>query len=345
MYELEISNENVERTLIDDVLKRNECIYNFLQLIYTQDSQVTISIDGEWGAGKTFFVKQLEYVINKLNVQENENEQSEITKIINNLKNRLSESNINTYGNTRAIYYNACEYDYFEEPILTIIADIIKNNPNIDILNPHIKESIGNKIDKFLSSFKVSSSFQLNNGSTIGIEFQKEKNEGEKSIIEKIILDKELEKNFKLLLEDLLVESSNKLIIFIDELDRCNPKFAVKLLEKIKYFFNDDRFIFVFSTNLNQLQYTIENYYGTNFDGIYYLQKFFDYQLELSNIKVEDYVRLSIKLIDIYSRDYFDSAVMDGVKNMQFQLRDCNKYFELLKLKYSDLKKIARDIL
>ena len=70
-------------------------------------------------------------------------------------------------------------------------------------------------------------------------------------------------------------ERGNKLVIFIDELDRCNPAYAVKLLEQIKHYMEDDRIIFVFSVNINQLQHTIKHYYGNNFNATKYLDRFF----------------------------------------------------------------------
>lgn len=334
MYELEVNEKNIIDTIISNVLDRNSSILNILQLIYCINTKCTISIDGEWGTGKTFFIKQVEYMINLLNEEKSEELQPKIIEMRNTIKSKLEEKDISTIGNTRAIYYNACEYDYFEEPIITIIADIIKNNPNIDIENPTVKENIGEKIDKLISSFKFG--FTLPNG--VGIELQKEKENHKNSILDSIILDKEIERIFKSLLEDLLVEKSNRLIIFIDELDRCKPSFSVNLLEKIKYFFNDDRFIFVFSTNLNQLQYTIEKHYGNNFNGIYYLQKFFDYQLELPKVTLDNYINYQIKLIPLNSSHYMDAVIRDILKYERFNLRDCNKYFELLKLKYDEIK-------
>lgn len=338
MYELEVKEENIKKTLVSDVLGRNCSIYNFLNLIYSIDTKCTISIDGDWGTGKTFFAKQVEYIMNLLNNSSKENIEPKIQSLIDKIKNKLEEKNINTYGNTRAIYYNACEYDYFEEPILTIIADIIKNNSNIKIENPEVKKGLAEKLDSLLSSLKFGFSYQNKNGNTLGFEVQKQKKEQHSSIIEEIILDKKLEENFKQLLEDLLVEKSNRLVIFIDELDRCNPKFAVKLLEKIKYYFNDERFVFIFSTNMNQLQHTIEKYYGYNFNGAYYLQKFFDYQLELPEINIEQYINYQIMLIPRDSTYYVDDIIKEVLKYKKFNLRDCNKFFELIKLKYNETK-------
>lgn len=44
-----------------------------------------------------------------------------------------------------------------------------------------------------------------------------------------------------------------KLIVMIDELDRCRPNFAVKTLEVIKHFFDIPNVVFVFTLDILQL--------------------------------------------------------------------------------------------
>ena len=45
---------------------------------------------------------------------------------------------------------------------------------------------------------------------------------------------------------DILPERGDRLVIFIDELDRCKPTYAIKLLERIKHYFNQEKITFVF---------------------------------------------------------------------------------------------------
>ena len=82
-------------------------------------------------------------------------------------------------------------------------------------------------------------------------------------------------------LESLLAERGNRLVIFIDELDRCNPAFAIKLLERIKHYFSNSRITFVFSVNVVELQHAIRNHYGSEFDASRYLDRFFDLRIDL----------------------------------------------------------------
>lgn len=52
------------------------------------------------------------------------------------------------------------------------------------------------------------------------------------------------------------------LIIFIDELDRCRPDYAIEFLEIVKHFFDVQNIIFVLGIDLGQLQYSARSLYG-----------------------------------------------------------------------------------
>lgn len=81
-------------------------------------------------------------------------------------------------------------------------------------------------------------------------------------------------------------------IVIIDELDRCRPDFAVRLLEGIKHLFSVTNVCFVFATNLGQLTASIQVVYGANFSGREYLGRFFDRELTLPNISRDGFTQL-----------------------------------------------------
>lgn len=87
-----------------------------------------------------------------------------------------------------------------------------------------------------------------------------------------------------MILNDIVTEEAQKLVIFIDELDRCRPTFAIETLERIKHYFDDERIIFVVSVNKEQLIHTISKFYGASFDATAYLNKFFDMNIYLPEI-------------------------------------------------------------
>ncbi|MGJ3259626.1 MAG: KAP family P-loop NTPase fold protein [Rhodospirillales bacterium] len=73
------------------------------------------------------------------------------------------------------------------------------------------------------------------------------------------------------------------LIIVVDELDRCRPTYALKVIESIKHLFSVNRVCFLLSGDLTQLQAIIEGAYGNSgsFDSTRYLEKFFQLKISL----------------------------------------------------------------
>lgn len=69
-------------------------------------------------------------------------------------------------------------------------------------------------------------------------------------------------------------EMQKPLVFIIDELDRCKPSFALDLLERVKHFFSVPNVHFVLGINSEQLINSVKAVYGSGIDGRTYLQKF-----------------------------------------------------------------------
>ena len=101
-------------------------------------------------------------------------------------------------------------------------------------------------------------------------------------------IEEKIETEFKKELDSLIPEAG-RLVIFIDELDRCRPTYAVKLLERVEHFFDNERITFVFAVNLSELKNTIQKLYGSNFDGDRYLDRFFDFVMSIPEPDLKSY--------------------------------------------------------
>ena len=116
-------------------------------------------------------------------------------------------------------------------------------------------------------------------------------------------------------------------MIFIDELDRCKPSYAVQLLERIKHYLCDERITFVFSVNLGELQHTIKHYYGNDFDACRYLDRFFDMRISLPPAdKTAFYREMGLEsscILEIISRKVIDTYNME--------LREATRFYRQVK--------------
>ena len=125
-----------------------------------------------------------------------------------------------------------------------------------------------------------------------------------------------------------LNEKCERLVIFVDELDRCRPSFAIKVLERIEHYFVNDRITFVFSMNIEQLQHTIKAFYGNDFDACRYLDRFFEIRLSLPTTISNRFFN-SLNLND-YST--IDNVIMRIQDTYNLSLREFCRYYNTVKV-------------
>lgn len=138
--------------------------------------------------------------------------------------------------------------------------------------------------------------------------------------------EKELRGKIDELIKTNLPEVADRAIIFIDELDRCRPEFAIKVLEQTKTLFQQDNIVVVYSTDITQLAHSLQGVYGPRFDGRKYLERFYDKRLELNPIKPADYLLYKgINTMDGYT---FMDITIDLLGYKQASLRACNRLID-----------------
>ena len=81
------------------------------------------------------------------------------------------------------------------------------------------------------------------------------------------------------------------IVIIIDELDRCRPTYAVKLLEETKHLFDIEGIVFILGMNSDQLMHSVAGAYGPGFEGGAYLRRFINREYKLSYPDTEPLIR------------------------------------------------------
>ncbi|MFB2594328.1 P-loop NTPase fold protein [Paracoccus sp. p4-l81] len=75
--------------------------------------------------------------------------------------------------------------------------------------------------------------------------------------------------------------AAQPLVVVVDELDRCRPDYALSLLEVIKHVFSVANVHFVLGVNLVALRHSVHARYGAGMDAPRYLQRFITLSLSL----------------------------------------------------------------
>lgn len=284
-----LTDEEIKETIKQNLGNRNKNLRNTINLLLSIESNFVISIDDNWGNGKTVFVKQLIILIKYMNIDRKHD----------NLFSTIIPANISNIF--IPIYFNAWEYDDIDNPMLSLTHCLYKYDENKfskieNIFNNSLSQIIKNKLG-----------VNIDNLSTSPYK----------------IIDKKFKqvRCFNEVIDEIFAEKGSKIIFFVDELDRCRPDFAIKLLEVIKHVFYNDKIIFVFSTNIFQLSFSIKKFYGQDFDSSSYLNKFFDLTIRLNEIESKDYIKFkTINYVNILIKE----TIISTAQYFNLSLRECN---------------------
>lgn len=101
----------------------------------------------------------------------------------------------------------------------------------------------------------------------------------------------------KLLMPKNSDESQKPLIFIVDELDRCRPDFALGLMEILKHLFDVKNIHFVISTNVTQLERSVNHRYGIGDFSSQYLEKFYDFTITSVQVMAKKVDGASVDLL------------------------------------------------
>ena len=313
-YDLKPTDENLLNTLKDDTIERNASIFNFIRILDSLEDSCSIALEGNWGSGKTFFVKQTKMILDAFNQSSTKMDEPQKQAVVAACK-RSYDRRFPEIQPQVCVYYDAWKNDNDDDPVLSLVYTILQDVDNkfyFDKDVPFIK--LAANILEFFSG---------KNWSGLIESLQSE------NPLDALQESKKLERSIAEFLDSLLAERGNRLVVFIDELDRCKPSYAVKLLERIKHYFSNDRITFVFSVNIYELQHTIRKFYGDNFNGGRYLDRFFDLRISLPPVNLEKFYR-SINFGN--EKAHYYSVSKEVIKIHRFELREITRYIRILKI-------------
>ncbi len=264
-----------------DSLRRNQDIADMLHLLMNIDGGLSIFLDGDWGSGKTYFVRSLKVVIDKLNASH-----GVPSETIDNIANSGSIDGISWQCNYLPIYYNAWSYDYWGDPLASIACTLAAETDEVHLKSEPSDGEVAKTALKELAEMAINRRFT---GLGSAIDKTVQAMEGE-DLLDALKKRSNLRDAVAKAVNLVLKERANKLLLIVDELDRCEPKFACKLLEELKAMFELENVVVLYSVNAKQLARVIEGQYGSEFNGDRYLSKFYDIIIPIRTVSTDDYL-------------------------------------------------------
>ena len=255
------SDEAVKR-LSDDSFGVEKYVMGLCEFIKTCNTPMTISIQGDWGSGKT--------------------------SMMNMIKEQISDS-------VHPVWFNTWQYSQFNMhdelavSMLCALLEELKCNEDTK------KEIVGNlgKLFKKATKVAVSVAAEAHGFKKIYDEISEFVEPNTTDFAKEI---KNLKQQFQNVVDRIVDVKKNRVVVFVDDLDRLQPSKAVELLEVLKVFLDCDKCIYVLAVDYGVVTQGIKQKFG-DLVGEEKGRSFFDkiiqlpFKMPVAQYDIENYVK------------------------------------------------------
>lgn len=257
-----------------------------------KDEAFVVSLNAPWGFGKTFFLERWANDLRGLDHP--------------------------------VIYFDAWKTDFSDQPLLTFVVefynqifeqlkDISRANTAFKMQMQRISKATLPMIKDALKHFTSVDLEQLSFGGLL--RDYKSKQDGIEEFRKQInSLCETFSENEKVL----------PIFVFVDEMDRCRPDYAIELLESIKHIFGSKNLCFVIATDTFQLGESIKAVYGSGFDATRYLHRFFSQEYRLPEPDNEQLANYLFE-VDPIAEDYLFNPSRESRQTIFAKLANLHK--------------------
>ena len=222
-----IVDEPIKAAEVDrlDIGAHSNALMRFIQHANTP---ITVGIQGEWGSGKT--------------------------SLINSLHQSFEEQK-----RIKQVWINAWEHSLLstpEEALLKIITHIIDEIVEVDVDQAKAKKIKKGAEKIFKGALRVGA--QMSMGAQAGAVAQELLESSQQSIAD-------LRQQLAAVIDAMATRKTNpyeKVVIYVDDLDRIEPKNAVAILELLKNIFSVERCIFILAIDFQVVVKGLESKFG-----------------------------------------------------------------------------------
>lgn len=340
MHRVRPLEQTREQPLGPDALGREKYLRNIISFAESANEPLVIGMPGPWGCGKTTLLTGLDRILT-----------SDGSAII-------------------FVYFDAWKYDFLSDPIEGLLEALNDRIPRASQDQSGVLARLGKFASGLTRRFAAPISGIAAGAASAAVGAQLEvagvSGAATAAAVENLVgraegamessLRRDVSSEFSLTLTELVEslpgsESGCKLIFAIDELDRCRPDYALKVLERIKHYFFVQRAIFLIAYDPEYLGCAAKAVYGASFDADRYIRRFIDFELPTPSVThhkaIQNFIdRLDFRTLESqiserldYLQDY--TSAISAVLGMS--LRDCEQLLVRIRLFFAQRTSLSME--
>jgi len=267
---------------------------------------MAVAITGSWGTGKTSGMKWLGGLLKAWNETDDDIKGDSIKRI-------------------KTVWFHPWKYQNREDVWKGLIAEVILASVQIKGASPEEVKKAGKHVLRFLGKAGLGVL-----GDILGVDAQNILNEFDENIEPQLKFIHEYEHQFQSWVEE-TVGNDDRIVIFVDDLDRCLPGVALQVMEALKLYLNVRRLIFVVGIDDKVIREVVKNHYEENKLNAEhsrdYLEKIFQVEVELSpdSALIREYIERLLSEINAWGGIKLDEGEEnDGKLKLLFNERIIN---------------------
>ena len=268
-----------------------------INVIKGSEPRFTIGIFGGWGTGKTTLMRMMKKKLD---------DEKEVT-----------------------VWFNPWEYEKEEHLIIPLLQTIYLELKNQDLLKSETITNFGKVILSLVAG--LSATFPA-----VGVGISpKDAIETYQKLFESKNLSSlyfELRQQLSEIIKELKAKEKSRIIMFIDDLDRCLPDKALQVLESIKGFLDMDGYVSVLGLSRDIIEKCVDKKYGkeSGISGTDYIKKIIQVSFNLPELReqeVKTYVqRLKEQLKGTEVEEYVEKYIDIISKGMEANPREIKRF-------------------
>ena len=245
-----------------DVLSRRLAVESTAHFVRNVDGPFVLALNSPWGTGKSTFIRML-------------------------------QETLGTDGYP-CLYFDAWRSDFLADPLIAFVGELQVAFDAMSSGKGKAKKQLAKarKLATAIAKRAIPLAGKLATAGLLDVDTALEDTAGEltegvlEDAVSAYVAEREQIRNFRETLQssiaDLLTPvDKDKVVIFVDELDRCRPTYAIDLLERVNHLFDIENVVFVLSMDRTQLGISIGAVYGEDTNSSEYLRRFIDLEFRL----------------------------------------------------------------
>ncbi len=268
--------DNEIKRVTEDALGFKAWAQTLEEIICSSETPITVGVYGKWGSGKTSLMRMTEDLLKGRDV-------------------------------VKTVWFDAWKFDKTHDLRVALIDAVLRRIQNDESINESLKMEVGNLLKRVnwlgLGKVAISSLLPLPSLASHVVDSLMESFlKNPEDIPEKTLqLIGEFEGEFRGIIEEYIGENG-RLVVFIDDLDRCIPEKAIDVLESIKLFLHVKGSVFIIGADKKVIEDGIIQKYGRKSEnwGRSYLDKIIQIPVNLPPLRKDIIAERFISELDIH---------------------------------------------